>query len=1837
DRLALANGALSVTVGAAVVADFSISLSLTTIEAANGATATTTVTVAFAIPVADSTISAGPDLTVAEDGTVALSITPTLAGGETIQFITIAGVPSGALLSAGTDNGDGTWTLAPDQLAGLTITPPADFNGSLELTVSATLTEGSVTAADSVAITVTPVADSTVSAGPDLTVPEDGTVALAITPTLAGGETLASITIGGVPSGALLSAGTDNGDGTWTLTPAQLAGLTLTPALDSNDDITLTVQATLTDGSVTASDSVAITVTPVADVPVVSGVGTGDEDTAIELAIDASVPDSTETVASITIAGIPAGAVLAVGADSGLMLTGNVLTGSGEGGRFTAANLAALAGGALTITPPLNADADFELAITAVSTDGGTSEAVLPVSVTPVNDAPETQDSAAEAVENTVLEGQLQATDVDGDDLTFALAEDGGPAHGSVTVNADGSYTYTPHAGYNGEDSFTYIVSDGQGGYATATVTIAIANDDIHLVGTPGDDVLTGGAGDDVLEGREGDDILDGGAGDDTLKGGTGDDVLTGGAGDDLLKGDGGDDILDGGAGDDTLDGGAGDDTAVFSGNYADYTITLSDDLIIVSGPDGTDILDNIETLTFGNGTVAVDTLGLPPVVSLEAAAGDEDEAIQLSISASVPNAMEGIASITIAGLPDGAELSAGTDNGDGTWTLTPGQLEGLTLTPPADFNGSLALSVTAASTALATEAVSSSPVPLSVSVSPVADVPTVSVSAASGAEDSSLALAISASVPGSTETVASVTINGVPAGATLSAGTRNDDGSWTLTAAQLGGLTLMPAADFNGAFNLSVSATSTDGGISPAATLAVDVMPVPESVNLHFRVSNGNTMAPTWAIDSTNGADLPGPDAFGEAEVFQFGGNDIQYSYADADTATVSLIDAWNSVKNIEAVSEQSADVVLQNFVHTDVTLGDGGDSTVTIDGAKRGTIVTGDGDDVIDIDALTNNDGWSNLFDVRSGAGNDTITVTGDKGLTEVLADGGAGNDRITVDGNYEKATLDGGAGDDTLLGGAGKDTLIGGTGSDLLDGGAGDDTLHYAVDDSWSSLYQAKNVGSPGEAGTNETVNLAGMNRSSDVFIGGEGVDTLQLTDGNDALFLDDSFSPSPTDGPRISGIEIINAGAGDDVVDLTSERYAIGDVTIDGGAGNDVLWSGGGDDVLLGGEGNDRLYGGAGDDRLDGGTGSDTLDGGSGSDILVGGAGNDILRGGAGEDVAVFAGSFAAYAVSIDHATGVITVSGPDGTDTLSGIETLRFDDGDISADVIGSAPTLDVIPAAGDEDAAIALAIVVTINNPFDPLGAITISGVPAGATLSVGADSGLTLAGNVLTGSGENGQFTAANLLALATGAITITPATNSDADFTLSVTAETASGVAAEAASLPVTVNAVADAPSLVVTVGEGTVVSSDNDTSLGIAVDVSRPAVPGLPDTYGQNGTNGADTIEAGSGDNSVNGGAGDDTLYGDRHWETAGYGNDTLFGGAGNDTLVGGDGADQLSGGDGNDTLHGDFHWDTANPGNDIIDGGAGDDTITGGAGHDQISGGTGNDNISGDFSGGPYAVGNDVIDAGEGDDIVTGGAGDDQILGGAGNDILYGDFSGGPSVSGNDVIDGGSGDDIIIGGGGNDRIAGGDGDDYIEGDFNYATAADGDDVIDAGAGNDTVIGGYGNDTIAGGAGNDILYGDVTWSTTGSGDGNDIIAGGGGDDTIYAGGGSDVVVYAGRREQYQITQNGDGSFTIVDTVAGRDGTDTVYNAETFRFSDGDVASGNLLSGTGGGSGGGYDATIYPLIIAAGLTDTDGSESLGSITISGMPAGVTLSVGADSGLTLTGNVLTGSGEGGQ
>jgi hypothetical protein len=173
--------------------------------------------------------------------------------------VTITGVPSDATLSAGTNNGGGSWTLTPAQLSGLTLR--AGEVTTATLTVTATNTEGVTAAApaQTIALAVNPVAPTLTIASQALAVDEDGTVALGIGETPFDPRDVVSVTITGVPADATLSAGTNNGGGSWTLTPAQLSGLMLTAGTTS---ATLDVLATNTEGTTasTPTQSIALTV-----------------------------------------------------------------------------------------------------------------------------------------------------------------------------------------------------------------------------------------------------------------------------------------------------------------------------------------------------------------------------------------------------------------------------------------------------------------------------------------------------------------------------------------------------------------------------------------------------------------------------------------------------------------------------------------------------------------------------------------------------------------------------------------------------------------------------------------------------------------------------------------------------------------------------------------------------------------------------------------------------------------------------------------------------------------------------------------------------------------------------------------------------------------------------------------------------------------------------------------------------------------------------------------------------------------------------------------------------------------------------------------------------------------------------------------------------------------------------------------------------------------------------------------------------------------------------------------------------------------------------------------
>ncbi len=89
----------------------------------------------------------------------------------------------------------------------------------------------------------------------------------------------------------------------------------------------------------------------------------------------------------------------------------------------------------------------------------------------PVNDVPVAKGQAVATDEDTPLPIALVASDVDGDSLSYTIVA--APAHGTLTGSGP-SRTYTPAANYNGPDSFTFRVNDGQADSNVATVAITV-------------------------------------------------------------------------------------------------------------------------------------------------------------------------------------------------------------------------------------------------------------------------------------------------------------------------------------------------------------------------------------------------------------------------------------------------------------------------------------------------------------------------------------------------------------------------------------------------------------------------------------------------------------------------------------------------------------------------------------------------------------------------------------------------------------------------------------------------------------------------------------------------------------------------------------------------------------------------------------------------------------------------------------------------------------------------------------------------------------------------------------------------------------------------------------------------------------------------------------------------------------------------------------------------------------------------------------------------------------------------------------------------------------------
>lgn len=264
-----------------------------------------------------------------------------------------------------------------------------------------------------------------------------------------GSESIVGYTVSGLPSGVVLSAGTDNGDGSWDLTSADLADLNLILSDVSLADFDLTVAVTSAEAvnsdTATASTTLTVEIPNLAPVAADETVGT-NEDTAF------------------------AGQLTATDAN-GDALTYTLDTGTSNGQLLLGAD------GSYIYTPDADWSGSDGFTYTVDDGNGGAASATVTLNVAPVNDAPVAADdsgfiSIAQPI--TITAAALLANDADIDGDTLSIATVGNAVNGSVRRDVNGDVVFTPDDGFEGTASFDYGVSDGQGGVDTASVSVTV-------------------------------------------------------------------------------------------------------------------------------------------------------------------------------------------------------------------------------------------------------------------------------------------------------------------------------------------------------------------------------------------------------------------------------------------------------------------------------------------------------------------------------------------------------------------------------------------------------------------------------------------------------------------------------------------------------------------------------------------------------------------------------------------------------------------------------------------------------------------------------------------------------------------------------------------------------------------------------------------------------------------------------------------------------------------------------------------------------------------------------------------------------------------------------------------------------------------------------------------------------------------------------------------------------------------------------------------------------------------------------------------------------------------
>ncbi|MDW1522580.1 tandem-95 repeat protein, partial [Vibrio sp. Vb5032] len=339
------------------------------------------------------------------------------------------------VVSLDSNNGPANGTVSVNPDGSVTYTPNDNFHGADSFTYI--VTSGGVSESTTVNVDVTPVNDAPVAKDDAATTQEDTAVTIDVLPndTDIDGDTL-SIDSASVPSN----------QGTVEIVDGKLV---FTPAENFHGDAEITY--TVTDGALTDQATVNVTVNAVNDTPVV------ESNIADQTLAEDFTPYSIDlNTAFSDVDNVDGDLTFSVSGNSNIQV--------------------AIVNGIATFTPTADWNGSEALTFTATDPSGESVSQTVNFTVAPVADI--VADKATVVEDTPTIIKVLGNDTFEGDDKVVSLDTNNGPANGTVSVNPDGSVTYTPNDNYHGTDSFTYIVtSGGVNESTTVNVDVTPVND----------------------------------------------------------------------------------------------------------------------------------------------------------------------------------------------------------------------------------------------------------------------------------------------------------------------------------------------------------------------------------------------------------------------------------------------------------------------------------------------------------------------------------------------------------------------------------------------------------------------------------------------------------------------------------------------------------------------------------------------------------------------------------------------------------------------------------------------------------------------------------------------------------------------------------------------------------------------------------------------------------------------------------------------------------------------------------------------------------------------------------------------------------------------------------------------------------------------------------------------------------------------------------------------------------------------------------------------------------------------------------------------------------------